>query len=61
LELGLSRIAASELQKIFPTSDIDFSNAREKLLDFDPSPHKLSSVIVAEIDKVRGALLTLEV
>jgi len=56
LELGLSRIAASELQKLIPNSDLDISSARQKLLSFDPSPHKLSSVILAEIDKVRSTI-----
>lgn len=61
LELGLSRIAASELQKIFPNSDLDVSDAREKLLNFEPSPYKLSSVILTEIDKVKAALVSAEV
>lgn len=60
LELGLSRIAASELQKIFPDSDLDIYSAREKLLGFDPTPHKLSSVILAEINKVRAAVASVE-
>ncbi|MDO7929070.1 DEAD/DEAH box helicase [Pseudomonas sp. KFB-139] len=60
LELGLSRIAASELQKVFPNSDLNISSAREKLLEFDPSPHKLSPVILTEIDKVKAAIATIE-
>lgn len=60
LELGLSRIAASELQKIFPNSDLDISSAREKLLGFDPTPYKLSPVILTEIDKVKAAIATIE-
>ena len=60
LELGLSRIAASELQKVFPDSDLDVSAARKLLLDFDPSPHKLSQVIVDEISRVQAAIAGVE-
>lgn len=60
LELGLSRIAASELQKVFPNSNLDISSARENLLGFDPSPHRLSPIILAEIDKVKAAITAIK-
>ncbi|UCJ17117.1 DEAD/DEAH box helicase [Pseudomonas sp. MM211] len=60
LELGLSRIAASELQRIIPDSNLDVAAAREKLLKFDSSPFKLSPVILAEIDKVIFTLRTID-
>ncbi|TWE07771.1 helicase-like protein [Pseudomonas sp. AG1028] len=61
LELGLSRIAASELQRIIPDSNLDASAAREVLLSFDSSPFKLSPVILAEIDKVKSTFLAVDV
>jgi len=56
LELGLSRIAASVLQKEIPDSDWDVSRARKALLEFDHTPFKFSQVILEEISKVRVAL-----
>lgn len=56
LELGLSRIAASVLQKEIPDSDWDVSRARTALLEFDHTPFKFSQVILEEISKVRIAL-----
>ncbi len=58
LELGLSRIAAAELQNLFPNSDLDARAAREKILNFDSSPFTLNRVILAEIEKVRAAIAT---
>ena len=53
LELGLSRIAASELQRLVPDSNLDVIRARQLILDFDHTPFSLSQVIVDEIAKVR--------
>lgn len=58
LELGLSRIAAAELQRIVPNSELDSAAARQIILEFDGTAHTLSQVIIDEIAKVRAALLS---
>lgn len=58
LELGLSRIAAAELQRLFANSDLDVKAARDEILNFDSSLYALSKVILAEIEKVRAAIMT---
>lgn len=58
LELGLSRIAAAELQRIVPNSDLDIPSARKLIIDFDHTPYPLSQVIIDEIEKVRTVLLS---
>ena len=60
LELGLSRIAAAELQRIFPDSDLDLAAARALLMDFDHSPFELSQVIIDEVVKVRNSISSAE-
>lgn len=61
LELGLSRIAAAELQRIVPDSDLDVAAARKLIIDFDHTPYSLSQVIVDEIARVREAITTASV
>lgn len=56
MELGLSRIAAAELQRIVPDSDLDLAAARKLIIDFDHTPYPLSQVIIDEITRVRDAL-----
>lgn len=56
LELGLSRIAAAELQRIVPDSDLDVAAARKLIIDFDHTPFSLSQVIIDEIAKVRSTI-----
>jgi len=56
LELGLSRIAAAELQKVVPDSDLDVAAARKLIIEFDHTPFSLSQVIVDEIAKVRATI-----
>lgn len=56
LELGLSRIAASELQRLVPDSNLDVARARQLILNFDYTPFSLSQVIVDEITKIRLAM-----
>ena len=58
LELGLSRIAAAELQRIVPDSDLDVAAARRLIIGFDHTPYSLSQVIVDEIARVRDAITT---
>lgn len=53
LELGLSRIAASELQRLVPDSNLDVTRARQLIMEFDHTPFPLSQVIVDEITKIR--------
>lgn len=56
LELGLSRIAAAELQRLIPDSDLDVASARKLIIDFDHTPFSLSQVIIDEIAKVRATI-----
>lgn len=56
LELGLSRIAAAELQRIVPDSDLDVAAARKLIIDFDHTPFSLSQIIIDEIAKVRATI-----
>lgn len=57
LELGLSRIAAAELQRVVPNSDLDVAAVRKLIVDFDHTPYSLSQVIVDEIARIRDAIV----
>jgi superfamily II DNA/RNA helicase len=61
LELGLSRIAAAELQRVVPNSDLDVAAARKVIMEYDQSTFSLSQVIVDEIKRVRDAISSVPV
>ncbi len=52
VELGLSRIAASALENLFPRSSISVAEARQALRTLDVVTNKLSPIIVAELDRL---------
>lgn len=52
VELGLSRIAASALEDLFPSSTMTAADARQALLTLDVDANKLSPIIVAELDRL---------
>jgi hypothetical protein len=52
IELGLSRIAASVLEGIYPDSNMTVGQAREWLAELDPSLFNISPVIVDELDRL---------
>jgi hypothetical protein len=53
VELGLSRIAASVLENLFPDSNFNMTAAREALARLDPAASNLSPVIVDELTRLR--------
>ncbi|MFK2906051.1 DEAD/DEAH box helicase [Dyella ginsengisoli] len=52
VELGLSRIAASALEDLFPDSSMTAAEARQALRTLDVTANELSPVIVAELDRL---------
>lgn len=52
VELGLSRIAASALEDLFPSSSMTAVDARQALRTLDVIANKLSPIIVAELDRL---------
>jgi hypothetical protein len=52
VELGLSRIAASALEDLFPSSSMTVTEARQALRTLDVVTNKLSPIIVAELDRL---------
>jgi hypothetical protein len=52
VELGLSRIAASALEGLFPSSSMTVLEARQALRTLDVVANKLSPIILAEIDRL---------
>lgn len=52
VELGLSRIAASALENLFPSSSMSVAEARQALRTLDVVTNKLSPIIVAELDRL---------
>ncbi|TXH91658.1 DEAD/DEAH box helicase [Thauera aminoaromatica] len=52
VELGLSRIAASALEDLFPSSSMTAVEARQALRALDVVANKLSPIIVAELDRL---------
>lgn len=52
VELGLSRIAASALEDLFPSSSMTAAEARQALRVLDVVTNKLSPIIVAELDRL---------
>jgi len=52
VELGLSRIAASALEDLFPSSSMTAVEARQALRTLDVIANKLSPIIVAELDRL---------
>lgn len=52
VELGLSRIAASALEDLYPSSSMTVAEARQALRTLDVVANKLSPIIVAELDRL---------
>ncbi|HDS1298842.1 MULTISPECIES: DEAD/DEAH box helicase [Stenotrophomonas maltophilia group] len=52
VELGLSRIAASALEDLFPSSSMTVVEARQALRTLDVIANKLSPIIVAELERL---------
>ncbi len=52
VELGLSRISASTLATLFPSSNMSVQQAREALRTLDVETNKLSSIIIAELHRL---------
>jgi hypothetical protein len=52
VELGLSRIAASALEHLFPSSSMTAAEARAALRSLDVVANRLSPIIVAELERV---------
>ena len=52
VELGLSRISASTISTLFPSSNMFVPQAREALKTLDVETNKLSSIIVAEFHRL---------
>lgn len=52
VELGLSRIAASALEDLFPSSSMTVIEARQALRTLDVAANKLSPVILGELDRL---------
>lgn len=52
VELGLSRIAASALENLFPSSSMTAVEARQALRTLDVVANKLSPIIVDELDRL---------
>lgn len=52
VELGLSRISASTLATLFPSSNMSVQQARVALKTLDVETNKLSSIIVAELHRL---------
>ncbi|MBM2562131.1 DEAD/DEAH box helicase [Pseudomonas sp. AF1] len=52
VELGLSRIAASALEDLFPSSSMTVAEARQALRTLDVVANKLNPIIVGELDRL---------